>query len=140
MTLSARYIIYHHCDRIRSFSRPYCPYFDWIRRDTVDLSVFSPNAGKYKLEKLRIRTLSQSLHEWYLFHLSYLIELSPWTNFTDCSEDIVCNGNGKRYRNRSCDHDQCCDRGIFYKKGDHKIDVQNCQFTCASKIHLFLSF
>ena len=80
------------------------------------------------------------LHEWYLFHLPYLIELSPWTNFTDCSEDIVCNGNGKRYRNRSCDHDHCCDNGISYKKGDQKIDFQDCQFTCASKVHLLFSF
>ena len=30
---------------------------DWIRRDTEHLSVFSPNVGKYRPEKLRIRTL-----------------------------------------------------------------------------------
>ena len=30
---------------------------DWIRRDTEYLSIFSPNAGKYGPEKLRIRTL-----------------------------------------------------------------------------------
>ena len=30
---------------------------DWIRRDTEYLSVFSPNAGKYGPEKLRIGTL-----------------------------------------------------------------------------------
>ena len=30
---------------------------DWIRRDTQYLSVFSPNAGKYEPEKLRISTL-----------------------------------------------------------------------------------
>ena len=30
---------------------------DWIWRDTPTLSVFSPNAGKYGPEKLRIRTL-----------------------------------------------------------------------------------
>ena len=32
------------------------PYSDWIRRDTEYLSVFSPKAGKYGPEKLRIRT------------------------------------------------------------------------------------
>ena len=30
------------------------PYSDWIRRDTSHFSVFSPNAGKYGPEKLRI--------------------------------------------------------------------------------------
>ena len=33
------------------------PHSDWIRRDTPYLPVFSPNAGKYGPEKLRIRTL-----------------------------------------------------------------------------------
>ena len=32
------------------------PHSHWIRRDTPHLSVFSPNAGKYGSEKLRIRT------------------------------------------------------------------------------------
>ena len=38
----------------------FSPHSDWIRRDTEYteyLSVFSPNAGKYGPEKLRIRTL-----------------------------------------------------------------------------------
>ena len=33
------------------------PHLDWIRRDALYLSVFSPNGGKYGPEKLRIRTL-----------------------------------------------------------------------------------
>ena len=33
------------------------PHTDWIRRDTEYLSVFSPNAGKYGPEQLRIGTL-----------------------------------------------------------------------------------
>ena len=33
------------------------PQSDWIRRDTLYLSVFSPNAGKYGPESLRIGTL-----------------------------------------------------------------------------------
>ena len=33
------------------------PHSDWIRRDTSYLSIFSPNAGKYGPEKLRLRTL-----------------------------------------------------------------------------------
>ena len=37
---------------VRVFSYP-----DWIRRNAEYLSVFSPNAGKYGSEKLRIRTL-----------------------------------------------------------------------------------
>ena len=32
-------------------------HLDWIRRDTQYISVFSPNAGKYGPEKLRIRNL-----------------------------------------------------------------------------------
>ena len=41
----------------RVFAVRIFPHSDWIRRDTPYLSVFSPNAGKYKPEKLRIRTL-----------------------------------------------------------------------------------
>ena len=33
------------------------PDSDWIRKDTKYLSVFTPNAGKCRPEKLRIRTL-----------------------------------------------------------------------------------
>ena len=33
------------------------PHLDWIRTDTENLSVFSQNAWKHGLEKLRIRTL-----------------------------------------------------------------------------------
>ena len=33
------------------------PHLDWIRRDTLYLSAFSPNAGKYGPQKLRIQTL-----------------------------------------------------------------------------------
>ena len=36
------------------------PHCDWIRRDTPNLSIFSPNAGKYGPEKLLIRTFSRS--------------------------------------------------------------------------------
>ena len=43
--------------RIRSFSGPYFPAFGLNRRDTLYLSVFSPNAGKYGPEKSRIWTL-----------------------------------------------------------------------------------
>ena len=39
------------------------PHSDWIRRDKY-LSVFSPNAGKYGPESLRIRTL---FLQWYLW-------------------------------------------------------------------------
>ena len=46
------------CVRIRSFSGPYFPAFRLnIERDTKFPSVLSPNAGKYRPEKLRIRTL-----------------------------------------------------------------------------------
>ena len=43
--------------RIRSFFGLCLPHSDWIRRDTEYLYVFSPNAGKCRPEKLRIRTL-----------------------------------------------------------------------------------
>ena len=36
------------------FLVPIFQHLDWIRRDTPYLSVFSPNAGKHKPEKLRI--------------------------------------------------------------------------------------
>ena len=38
------------------------PHLDWIRRDASYLSVFSPNAGKYGPELLRIQTL---FTQWY---------------------------------------------------------------------------
>ena len=41
--------------KIESFCGPYFPAF---RLNTPYLSVFSPNAGKYEAELLRIRTLS----------------------------------------------------------------------------------
>ena len=34
------------------------PYSDWVRRDTKYLCAFSQTAGKYRPEKLQIRTLS----------------------------------------------------------------------------------
>ena len=41
------------------------PHSDWIRRDTKYLSVFSPNAGNNKPEKLWIRTLfTQCFTSW----------------------------------------------------------------------------
>ena len=50
--------------RILSYSGPNFPPSDLIRRDIPDLSAFSPHAGKYGPEKLRIRTLfiKYSLH------------------------------------------------------------------------------
>ena len=63
---------------IRSCSRPYFPAFglnmgryevrhsDWIWRDTKYLFVFSPNAGKYGPEKLRIRTFYTQFRSWSL--------------------------------------------------------------------------
>ena len=42
------------------------PYLDWIRRDTPDLSVYSPNVGKYGPEKLRLRTF---FTQWVVWHL-----------------------------------------------------------------------
>ena len=39
------------------FLASFFPYSDWIWRNTEYLSVFSPNTGKYKPEKLRIGKL-----------------------------------------------------------------------------------
>ena len=53
--------IIHHCVKsvcIRSFSGPYFPALDSIRRDAGRLSVFTPNARKYGQEKIRIRRRS----------------------------------------------------------------------------------
>ena len=41
------------------------PHLDWMRRDTPFLFVFSPNAGKYGQEKLRIRTLFTQCNSWF---------------------------------------------------------------------------
>ena len=45
------------CPNTELFSGLYFPAFDWIRRDTPSLCIFSSNAGKYGPKKLRIWTL-----------------------------------------------------------------------------------
>ena len=40
------------------------PHSDWIGRNTEYLSVFSPNAGKYRSEKLQIRILFTKCGSW----------------------------------------------------------------------------
>ena len=61
------------------------PHSVWVRRGTKYLSVFSPNAGKYGLEKLRIRTpFTQGFCQWsatdpidiYLFKVT--MEAPEW--------------------------------------------------------------
>ena len=69
---------------VRSFSGPYFPAFG-LNWDTKYLSVFTPNAGKYGPEKLRIRTVKS-----IIFH----IELSMiWIN---------CSNAEKRFKTISC--------------------------------------
>ena len=51
------------------------PHLDWIGRDTQYLSVFSRNAGKYRLEKLRLRT---PFIQCLLMKLTYLLSLSRY--------------------------------------------------------------
>ena len=46
----------------RVFVVCYFPHLDWLRRDTPYLYVFSQNEGKFRPEKLRIRTL---FSHWY---------------------------------------------------------------------------
>ena len=50
--------------RIQSFSGPCFPAFGLNTEDTPYLSVFSPNAGKYGPEKLRIRKLFTQCGSW----------------------------------------------------------------------------
>ena len=79
-----------HCvkrARLRSFSG---------RRDTDYLSVFSPNAGKYEPEKLRIRTMflkcaQKGLHKMDHYELSFtpLKMSSIWTG----NSEMLCNIN-----------------------------------------------
>ena len=47
-------ILYEMCPNTELFLVRNFPHSDWIRRDTKYISVFSPNAGKYGSEKLRI--------------------------------------------------------------------------------------
>ena len=42
---------------IQNFSGPYFPALNWTQRFTLYISIFSPNVGKYRPEKLRLRTL-----------------------------------------------------------------------------------
>ena len=59
--------------RIRSFSNPYFPAF----RLNENLSIFGPNAGKCRREKLRIRTL---FTQWSLFDAARPRSLEAWTS------------------------------------------------------------
>ena len=43
---------------IQNFSSPHFPHANGIQRDMDSISIFSANAGKYRQEKLEIRTLS----------------------------------------------------------------------------------
>ena len=49
------------------------PHSDWLMRDTEYLSAFSPKAGKYAKERLRIRTLfTQCVKSWN-YNMNYNI-------------------------------------------------------------------
>ena len=47
------------------------PHSDWIRRDTLYLSVCSPNTGKYGPEKFRIRELFTQCKFWTVHQKMY---------------------------------------------------------------------
>ena len=55
------------------------PHLDRIRRDTLYLSVFSPNVGKYGSEKFQIQTLfTQCLYEKKWYETKWLSILAPF--------------------------------------------------------------
>ena len=51
---------------------------DWIRRDTEYLFVFSPNAGKYSSEKLRIWTLFTHCYHPLIFSTVFNFSVFYW--------------------------------------------------------------
>ena len=64
--------------RIRSYSGPYFPNSDWMRRDTEYFSVFSANEGKYRPDSLRKRTLF--MHWLYLRVLKVINKSATLSN------------------------------------------------------------
>ena len=54
------------CSNTEFFLVRIFPHSDWIRRNTEYLSVFSPNAGKYGPEKLRICSRSEHLKQIHI--------------------------------------------------------------------------
>ena len=67
-------------NRIRSFSSPYFSAFrhtHWMRRDTMYLSAFSLNAGKYGPEKVQIRPFFTQWKSSKLFNYSEIITDKP---------------------------------------------------------------
>ena len=52
---------------IRRYSGPHFLHSDWIRRNTPYLSVFTPNVGKCRPEKLRILTI---FTQWHALNLT----------------------------------------------------------------------
>ena len=67
------------------------PHSHWIRRDTPYLSVSSPNAGKYRPEKLRIRTLftPEKLRKRNLFMQWWRETIFGEKNLQDHGEDSI---------------------------------------------------
>ena len=63
--------LHEKCPNIEFFLVRICPHSDWMRRDKEYLSVFSPNTGKYGLEKtpyLDTLNTDQKKHRiWILF-------------------------------------------------------------------------
>ena len=74
-------------------------HLDWMRRDTENLSVFSPNAGKCRSELLRIRTL---FTQWgkHLLNMSFNCYVFNETNFINSfmSKTLFQWVRGERYR------------------------------------------
>ena len=70
--------------------------------------------------------------------------MGPWTNFTECTAAVVCDGDGKKYRTRTCLEDMCIDDDVanpvkIYMRDENNTDSEDCNLECAGNFH-FLYF
>ena len=81
------------------------PHSDWIRKDTLDLSLFSPKAGKYGPEKLRKKPV-------WLNGLVFIYKLNG------CEFESSCSHLNFRFH-------VCFEKGFPWHSGNYRVWVHS---------------
>ena len=81
------------------------PHSDWIRKDTSDLALFSPKAGKYGPEKLRIKPV-------WLNGLVFIYELNG------CEFESSCSHLNFRFH-------ACFKQGVPWHSGNYRVWIHS---------------
>ena len=128
--------------RIRSFPVPIFPHWGWIQRDTPYFSVFSPNAKKYRPEKLWIQTLFTQCIAYIQQNISPFIGIKTIkftliitfqaTTPNPCGTKIC---TWRKYRMRYLSSYGNC-RSIEFSKSE--VSFQTCFFICTNVSRKFI--